>query len=166
MTRKTIVDQPTPKSVAEVETKLVGMFASIYSSAIDAMCRRYGPEALDVARQAFMDTIVGMTKEAPTRPEERDLHAYVAWLTSDVTEQGHRCETVECTETSIRLKYVSCPWVKAFQDVGHPEIGRFFCDADAPIASEFNPDIQFERTMTLMDGDGYCDHHFYTEADD
>jgi hypothetical protein len=166
MTKKTIIDQPTRKSVAEVETGLAGMFASIYSATIDAMCCRYGPEALEVARQTFMDTIVGMTKEDPSRPEERDLYSYVAWLTSDVTEQGHRCETVECTETSIRLKYLSCPWATAFRDIGHEEIGRFFCDADAPIAAEFNGDIKFERTMTLMDGDDHCDHHFFTETDD
>jgi len=165
MTKGTDTDKRAAKSVEEVEARLIGMFASIYSAAIDAMCARYGPEALDVARQAFMDTIVGMTKEDLAHLEQRDLHSYVAWLTTDGTEQGHRYETVESREDSIRLKYVDCPWATAFRAAGHPEIGRFFCDADAPIASGFNQDIQFERTMTLMDGDEYCNHHFFTETE-
>ena len=163
MTHEPTPDQPQGKSVAQVETRLVGMFAAIYASAIEAMCARYGPEALDVARQAFMDTMVGVSKDTLAHLENRDLHTYVDWLTTDGTEEGHRYETVEHTENSIRLKYLDCPWAAAFRAVGHPEIGRFFCDADAPIASAFNPDIQFDRTKTLMDGDDHCNHHFFTE---
>lgn len=151
------------KSVQEVETRLIGMFAAIYSSTVAAMCARYGPEALDVARQAFMDTMVSLSKETLAHLKERDLHTYVGWLTTDGTEEGHRYETVESTGKSIRLKYLECPWATAFRAVGHPEIGKFFCEADAPIASAFNPEIRFERTMTLMDGDEYCNHHFFTE---
>jgi L-2-amino-thiazoline-4-carboxylic acid hydrolase len=163
MTHEPSPNQQKGKSVQEVETRLVGMFATLYASAIDAMCARYGPEALEVARQAFMDTMVGLSKQNLAHLEGRDLHTYVAWLTTDGTEQGHRYETIESTESSIRLKYLDCPWAVAFRVVGHPEIGRFFCDADAPIASAFNSEIQFERTMTLMDGDEYCNHHFYRE---
>jgi hypothetical protein len=165
MTDKSTTDQHTGKSIQDVENRLIGMFAAIYSSAIDAMCARYGPEALDVAREAFMDTMVRSSKEDLAHLEKRDLQSYVAWLTTDGTEQGHRYETVDSTEDSIRLRYVDCPWATAFREVGHPEIGRFFCDADAPIASAFNEKIKFERTMTLMDGDDYCNHHFFTERE-
>ena len=163
MTREMAAGQPPAKSVQEVETRLIGMFATLYSSAIEAMCARYGPEALDVARRAFMDTMVGLSKENLAALPERDLQTYVGWLTTDGTEQGHRCETVESTERSIRLKYLDCPWATAFRAVGHPEIGKFFCDADAPIAAAFNPTIKFDRSMTLMEGDEYCNHHFYAE---
>lgn len=152
---------PAGKTVHDVENRLIGMFASIYASAIDAMCARFGPEALEVAREAFMKTMVQASRDNLAHLEPRDLQTYVGWLTTDGTEQGHRYETVESTEDSIRLKYVDCPWATAFRAVGHPEIGRFFCDADAPIASAFNQEIQFDRTLTLMDGDEYCNHHFF-----
>jgi predicted ArsR family transcriptional regulator len=165
MTSKNNTDQQMSKSVEEVEKRLIGMFASIYSRAIEAMCARYGPEAFEIARQAFMDTIVETSEENFANMQERDLHSYVAWLTSDGTEEGHEYETVESTEDSIRLKYVNCPWATCFRAIGHPEIGKFFCDADAPIASAFNEDIKFERTQTLMDGDDFCNHHFFIEKD-
>lgn len=155
----------TVKSIEEVENRLIGMFASLYAATIEAMCARYGPEAFDVARQTFMDTMVGMSKKDLARLQERDLHTYVAWLTTDGTEQGHRYETVESTEDSIRLRYIDCPWATVFQVIGHPEIGRFFCDADAPIATAFNEEIKFERTLTLMDGDDFCNHHFFIERE-
>ncbi len=163
MTDKPVAARPAGKTIQEVETRLAGMFATLYASAIEAMCARYGPEALDIARQAFMDTMVGLSKQNLAHLEDRDLHTYVDWLTTDGTEQGHRYETVESTGDSIRLKYLDCPWATAFRAVGHPEIGKFFCDADAPIASAFNSAIKFDRTKTLMEGDEYCNHHFYTE---
>lgn len=162
MTHEAMPEQKQGKSVQEVETRLIGMFAMLYSATIEAMCARYGPEALDVARQAFMDAMVGVSKQTLAHLPARDLHTYVDWLVTDGTEEGHRCETVERTADSIRLKYLDCPWATAFRAVGHPEIGRFFCDADEPIVAVFNPEIQFDRTKTLMDGDEYCNHHFFT----
>ena len=119
MTSKNNTDQQMNKSVKEVEKSLIGMFASIYSQTIDAMCARYGPEAFDVARQAFMDTIVEMSEENFANMQKRDLHSYVAWLTSDGTEEGHEYETVESTgnrreywilqdSRAVRQRHVGC----------------------------------------------------------
>jgi len=153
------------KSPEEIENRLIGMFALIYSKTLEALIERYGPDALDTAREACINTIVEMSKAGFADMEDRDLHTYVDWLTTDGTESSHRYETVERTENSIRLKYLYCPWAVYFREVGHPEIGKFFCDADGPIAAVFNEDIKFDRTKTLMEGDDHCDHHFYTEGD-
>jgi len=152
------------KTSQEIEDRLIGMFATIYSKTVVAMCEEYGPEALDVARQAFIKTIIETSKEGFVGIENRDLHTYVKWLTTDGTESSHKYETIEWTENSIRLRYLFCPWAVHFRKIGYPEIGKFFCDADSPIASLFNEDIKFDRTKTLMEGDDYCNHHFYVES--
>ena len=163
MTGSALTETEVKHRIEEVETGLITMFASLYAETIEAMRARFGPEALQVARQAFMDAMLEMSKEGFAGIQDRDLRSYVDWLTTDGTEEGHAYEVLEMTDASIRLKYTQCPWATAFRAVGHPEIGRFFCEADAPIAAAFSQDIQFERTKTLMGGDPFCDHHFFTE---
>jgi hypothetical protein len=48
-----------------------------------------------------------------------------------------------------------------FIELGEPELGFAFCASDEPAAKSFNPQIGFERTSTLMTGDGLCDHMFF-----
>ena len=85
-------NQVVIKTSQEIEDRLISMFAMIYSKSVVAMCEEYGPEALDVARQAFIKTIIETSKEGFTDIENRDLHNYVKWLTTYGTESSHKYE--------------------------------------------------------------------------
>ena len=47
------------------------------------------------------------------------------------------------------------------KEVGATDWGfEFFCKMDPPIIEGFNPNIQFRRTKTLMEGDECCNHYY------
>jgi hypothetical protein len=153
-----------PEPTAEqAEAAVVELFAVLYSRTVEEMRRKFGEEAYDIARRAFLDSMLeGWIKAYDALPD-RTLKTYVDWLTSIVTA-GTRYEIVEKGESSIRLKFSVCPWATYFRKIGKPEIGRFFCDADQPMVEAFNESIGFEIHKTLMKGDEYCDHHFFVKG--
>ena len=148
------------RTAEEAEDALVGLFATVYARTVEEMQQKYGEEGFQLARKAFLDSMVeGWEKEFDQLPD-RSLSTYVNWLASIVTS-GTRFEVIEATESSIRFRFTVCPWATHFRRIGKPEVGRFFCEADVPMVAAFNKIIGFEITKTLMDGDAYCDHHFF-----
>ena len=146
----------------EAENVLIALFAIVYSGTLDQMTEKYGKETFDAARRGFIDSMVKADTEEFMKCKERSLRAYVEWLLSNITV-GHRYEIVEDKEDSVRLRFTKCPWAHFFREIGRPEIGKFFCDADGPLAEAFDRSIKFEITKTLMNGDDYCNHHYFIE---
>jgi hypothetical protein len=149
-------------SAEEAERAVTSLFAAVYSSTVEQMTASLGRRGFELASRSFLDAMVEGWKRQYAALPDRSLATYVRWLTSIVT-QGTRFEIVEQTPTSVRLRFTACPWATCFRAAGHPEIGKFFCDADEPMVREFNHNIGFHRSMTLMDGDPCCDHHFLVE---
>ena len=149
------------RSPEEAENAMIQLFAQIYASTIEAFVERYGQSVLDLAREAFISSMVEPIKKGEAPFSNRDLNTFIEWLISGICV-GHRGEFVEKTDQSVKFCFTSCPYATIFRQIGKEEIGRFFCDADGPLINAFNDKIQFERHHTLMDGDDHCDHHYYT----
>jgi len=150
------------RSPEEAEAAVASLFATLYTRTVDEMVKALGQSGFEVARSSFLDAMVQGWKAQYRELPDRSLATYVRWLTSIVTA-GTRYRIVEDTPYSVRFCFTACPWATCFRAIGRPEIGRFFCDADQPMVEQFSPDIGFERTQTLMDGDPCCDHHFFVK---
>ena len=148
------------RTAEEAEAGVAGLFATVYAGTVEAIRDKYGEEGFETARQAFLDSMVDGWQREFDRLPDRSLETYVNWLAS-IVSSGTRFEVTELTETSVRFKFTVCPWASHFRAIGKAEIGRFFCDADVPMVAAFNEQIGFEITKTLMNGDAYCDHHFF-----
>jgi len=149
--------QRTPE---EAENSLIDLFAIVYSGTLDQMIEKYGKKAFNIARKGFIDSMVKANIEEFTKIKDKSLEAYIEWLLSAITA-GHRYEIIENEDDSVRLRFTHCPWANYFKEIGKPKIGKFFCDTDGPLAAAFNNKIKFKITKTLMDGDDYCNHHFF-----
>jgi len=155
-------ESKTERNPEEAEDGVVSLFATVYARTVEEMRLKSGEEGFQLARKAFLDSMVeGWATEFNKLPN-RSLCTYVNWLASIVTS-GTRFEVTEANESSVRFKFSVCPWATHFRRIGKPEIGRFFCDADIPMVAAFNKNIGFEITKTLMNGDAYCDHHFFVK---
>jgi predicted ArsR family transcriptional regulator len=66
----------------------------------------------------------------------------------------------------IQMKCTKCPVFEMAKEISGTEwLYHHTCCADPYIASGFNPQIGLKRTLTLMQGDAYCDHfYFYKES--
>lgn len=153
--------QDGKKTPEEAENLIIELFAIVSSRIIDGVGKKYGREGFELAKKAFIDSILDLSIKGFEKFKRRDLKVFIKLLVNGVT-QGHKFEIVENRKDSVRFKFTACPWATYFRAVGKPEIGRFFCEVDKPLVKAFNKCIKFERTKTLMDGDDYCDHHYFT----
>ena len=144
----------------QAENAIVGLFASVYPGLVKAITRRYGREAYELAKTDFVDTMVETSKKAFPGPDKRTLGDFRDCLGANICV-GHQYEILKETESELQYKFTGCPWAEYFRAVGESEIGRFFCEVDEPLVKAFNGKVCFERTKTLMDGDAYCNHHYF-----
>ncbi|MBA7479813.1 hypothetical protein ES707_15251 [subsurface metagenome] len=143
----------------QAENAIVGLFASVYPSLVQAITQKFGREAYELARNNFIDTMVENAKQAFPGPEKRTLKDFHEWLSANICV-GHQYKVDKLTESELQYTFTACPWADYFREVGEPEIGRFFCEVDEPMVKTFNGKVCFERTKTLMDGDAICNHHY------
>ncbi len=70
--------------------------------------------------------------------------------------------TAEQRDGGWQMHCTRCPWAEAAKALNAPEwVYRMYCASDPYIVEGFNPQIEFRRTKTLVEGDDCCDH-FYT----
>ena len=56
---------------------------------------------------------------------------------------------------------VRCRYAEMYRRLGLEDLGSTLsCRRDFALAEGFSPDIQLERTQTLMEGAPYCDFRF------
>ena len=68
-------------------------------------------------------------------------------------------EVIENRENLISWRVTECLNAKVFREVDAADIGyATLCHGDEAWAKAFNPNIQFTRTKTLMEGHDCCDH--------
>ena len=62
-------------------------------------------------------------------------------------------------DEQVQFKVTRCTVCEACKKAGLTDIGyHVYCMTDPAVVSGINPEIQFKRTHTLMQGDDYCDH--------
>lgn len=62
---------------------------------------------------------------------------------------------------AVGLDVTACRYAQFFQALGLPELGSLLvCEADFPMAEGFGPDIELQRTQTLMQGASHCDFRY------
>ena len=68
-------------------------------------------------------------------------------------------------ENKVCFKVKHCTVCEACKKAGLTDIGyHVYCMTDPAVVRGINPDIKFDRSHTLMQGDEYCDHCYtYSE---
>lgn len=69
--------------------------------------------------------------------------------------------TVEDIDNGVQIYCTYCPIAETYKEIKREEYGFLLnCSEDPSIVEGFNPDIEFQRTKTLMEGDDCCDHRY------
>jgi hypothetical protein len=73
------------------------------------------------------------------------------------------CEyTMEVSDNGVQMECTRCPYYDLAKEInGAKWIYSLWCKADPYIVEGFNPRIGFNRTKTLMQGHGYCNHFYF-----
>ena len=69
--------------------------------------------------------------------------------------------TVHEVEDGKQVRCTKCPTAELFAALGREDLGKLFiCSTDQFIVQGFNPKMRYSRSMTIMEGDEYCDHTY------
>lgn len=54
-------------------------------------------------------------------------------------------------------RVASCPLADLAKEESQLEIGKLYCEQDFAMLEGYNPELRFEKTASLMEGDKYCE---------
>lgn len=136
--------------------------ARILAPVLEALAREFGRERVlaitagvikDVARQQG----AAMAADAGSCT----LHAFAETLDRWTADDALRLEVQEQTAERFAFNVVRCRYAEMYRSLGVPELGAILsCNRDAALIEGFNPEVQFERTQTLMQGASCCDFRY------
>jgi hypothetical protein len=70
-------------------------------------------------------------------------------------------EVLAQSETAYDFNVTRCRYAELYRSLGMPELGAIFsCNRDGALIEGFNPDVQFTRTQTIMEGAPCCDFRY------
>jgi hypothetical protein len=65
------------------------------------------------------------------------------------------------SQDSFDLNVTECRYAQFFKELGAPELGFLLvCASDFHMAKGFGPDIELQRTQTIMQGASHCDFRY------
>ncbi|NQU10212.1 L-2-amino-thiazoline-4-carboxylic acid hydrolase [bacterium] len=124
---------------------------------LHAMEERFGP----AAREVVLD--LAARRQIAPRPDAgepaADLREFCARLDRGCAG-SHQWERVIDEPDRIGYHFARCMWAEIYRELGEPELGFVICAGDEPAVKAYNPDLAFQRTKVLMNGDALCDHVF------
>lgn len=81
----------------------------------------------------------------------------------DRWQQGGALELVVLDDDSEQLNFnvTCCRYAELYQKLGIPELGPLLsCNRDGAMIAGFNPNIEYQRTQTIMGGASHCDFRY------
>ncbi len=110
--------------------------------------------ASDVIKQLARDSGAELASQCESL-SLRDL----ATASSKWSEGGaNESKLIAMTETNFDFNIVRCKYAEMYKDLGLADLGFVLsCDRDAEMYAGFNPEIEFTRTTTIMEGGEHCD---------
>jgi predicted ArsR family transcriptional regulator len=133
---------------------------------LNALKKRLGPAVADIAAETHAREAAKPFLVAAHEKGMSSVDDLVSLLWEPLRVHGYEF-TVARAEGNVRIHCTSCPFAALYRQMGGSDWGyRLYCAADAYLVKEFNKNIGFRRTKTLMEGDNCCDHFYYMKEQD
>lgn len=136
--------------------------ARILAPLIDALGAEFGRErVLEVLRA----TIINIARQQGATMAEQmgndELGAFADTLPAWTQDDALRIETLRQDEQAFHFNVTRCRYAEMYRALGIPELGALLsCNRDFALIEGFNPDVQLERTQTIMQGATHCDFRY------
>jgi len=105
--------------------------------------------------QFFQD--LGKQIEGSPKKKWATLNAAIAAKTSDYVE----FDVLRQDKEALEINITTCRLAEFFKRLNEPELGALLaCEVDRDVAALGNPEVQFTRTQTIMQGASHCDFRF------
>jgi hypothetical protein len=121
---------------------------------------------LETIRGAACDAAAAEVERWASPLPSRELADWAALLKNPdhILEHALSFDVVEDAAHAFEVRVTACLWATTFRAAGAADLGySWVCHPDFAMASAFNPAIKLQRTATLMQGAGHCNHRWTVE---
>ncbi|MBT8397277.1 MAG: L-2-amino-thiazoline-4-carboxylic acid hydrolase [Gemmatimonadetes bacterium] len=137
--------------------------APLVSALIKGFSRARGEEeALTIARDVIWEDAIRSGRSLAEVYSGTSLEALLqvvqeVWAVDGTME----ITNVELTRETLCFDVTACEYAEMYERLGLRKMGCLLsCDRDFPFMEGFNPDIQLQRTQTIMEGADHCDFRY------
>jgi len=144
----------------EIEARIAGPL-------IQAFIEEFGREkTLKIASQVILELAQETGRDLAQRCGGNSL-GHLAEGTGQWSAGGAlEREVIEKSDTRYNFNITRCKYAEMYKELGLADMGFVFsCGRDGMMYSGFNPDIEFKRTQTIMQGATHCDFRLSLNED-
>jgi predicted hydrocarbon binding protein len=139
--------------------------ARILAPVIEALGEEFGRErVIEIVRGVVVGLARDQGRAMAEARQDDSLPSFAGTLEPWTRNNALALEVREQTGDTLSFDVTRCRYAEMYRTLGIPELGAVLsCNRDAALIEGFNPDVQFERTQTIMQGATHCDFRYRTK---
>ena len=142
----------------EIEAKIVGPIFRAFAQEVGE------PRAREILVGAIRDLARNAGSAAATACGGNDLQQLSSTIENWRAGQALTLDILHRDDQSLEFNVTRCQFAEMYRRLGLEELGPILsCDRDAAMIEGFNPEIEFQRTQTIMEGAAHCDFRYHFE---
>ena len=135
--------------------------ARIVAPLLERLAAEFGEGVYNVARDVIVDVARDSGAALAQQLGDDSLTSFARGLAEFSADGALESEVVEITETTFGFDVRRCRYAEMYRALGIEQLGATLsCNRDGSLIEGFNPNIEFTRTQTIMEGATHCDFRF------
>lgn len=136
--------------------------ARLLAPLIQALSQEFGRErVLEIVRRTIVEIARQQGAQLAQSEGGNSLNHFAASLEAWKKDNALEIEILEQNREHFSFNVVRCRYAEMYRALGIPELGALLsCNRDFALIEGFNPEVNLERTQTIMDGAPYCDFRY------
>ncbi len=139
----------------DIEARIVGPL-------VRGFIARFGrEEALQVVREVISELARASGREAAGCLASATLGNFAGCVERWSEGGALELEWIDRSETAVDFNVTRCRFAEMYRALGLADLGgALSCQRDFALVEGFNPEIELQRTQTMMEGAAFCDFRF------
>lgn len=136
--------------------------ARILMPVLERLGAEFGRERVfAIAREVIIDVAREQGRQLAERMGGDSLEHFAGALEDWKKGDAYQMDVLDQSAERFSFNVTRCRYAEMYRSLGIAEVGAVLsCDRDFSLVEGFNPDIQLERTQTIMQGAPHCDFRF------
>ena len=131
---------------------------------LDALHEQFGVKLIEVIETVVAENTRRDWVEIARRETSHTIDDLTRLLWEPGRERGWEF-TMKTQENGVQMHCTYCPFAELGEKInGTKWLYHFVCRGDPYIVEGFNPNMEFRRAQTLMEGHECCDHFYFMKA--
>ncbi len=142
--------------------------ARVLAPMLAAFCTEFDRErVLAIARQVIVQVATEQGAQLAAQAGGCSLAHFSRSLEAWKKDDAILIDVLEENESRFSFNVRRCRYAEMYQTLGIPELGHILsCNRDYALIEGFNPDVELQRTQTIMEGAPFCDFRYQLRKDE